>query len=279
LSSAFNPSSQQQVPFQAVQQGPQRVQQGQQPVQQAQQPAQAPAQKQPAKASDDLPPIPSPPTVISPTHPLARVLTGTLVVKPQMGKFDKNYDSFGKMDPYAVAYVGTGRQETQVAKGQGQECSWEDALHFPIKGEQFLFIDTLDYDFVGKHDYIGRAQLDLTQLFAQGPHFQNWVPLFDKNQQKVGQVFLTVDMVTEGAVPNMPASYRPHHGPVANILQHSFGDWARLHPGYQPAPVIAPTAPTVGANQHNGQVHHGQIIVPHGPTGTNANVYTQGRRF
>lgn len=167
-----------------------------------------------------------------------RTLTGTLVVKPQMGQFDKNYDVIGAMDPYCVVQVGASRQETNVAKGQGKEPKWEDALHFPIKGEQFLYIDCFDYDVVGSHDYIGRAQVDLTQALGRG-HVANWVPVLDQAQQKVGQVYLSLDIVTQGAAANMPAGYVPHAGPVANILGHNFGDWARLHPGYVRQPVDA----------------------------------------
>lgn len=214
----------------------------------------APAGQTPAKVSDQRPPIPTPAVVLGQSHPMFRTLTGTLVVKPQMGQFDKNYDVIGKMDPYCICQVGASPQQTTVAKGQGQECTWEDALHFPIKGEQFLFVDCLDYDVVGAHDYIGRAQLDLTQILARG-HYVNWVPIFDNAQKKVGQVYLSVDMVTSGVNPNLPANYVPHQGPVSNVLQHSFGDWARIHPGYQ----YQPGSLNSGVSTYGGASSYGSV--------------------
>ena len=212
-------------PGQNFQQGQpgQNFQQGQpgQPAQQAQAAA-------PVKPNSDAPPVPNP-VYLLPTHPMARVLNGTLVVKPMMGKFDKNYDVMGKMDPYCICYVGTQSFQTQVAKGQGQECTWEDALHFPIKGEQFLIVDTLDYDVVGQHDFIGRTQIDLSNFLSQG-HFQNWVEVFDNTKTKTGTVYLSIDMVAEG----QPRHYQ---GPVTNVLQYAFGEWASLHPGYVPQPI------------------------------------------
>lgn len=251
----LGPSTQYYGPGPVPQQG-QPAQPGQ-PAQQGQpgQPAQPPA-----KVSDQRPPIPNPPVVLPPSHPMARNLTGTLVVKPQMGQYDKNYDVVGAMDPYCIVQVGASPQQTSVAKGQGQQCRWEDALHFPIKGEQFLFIDSLDYDVIGSHDYIGRAQLDLTQILARG-HFADWVPLMDNAQKKVGQVYVSVDMVTSGVNPNMPAGYAPRQGPITNVLQHSFGDWGRAHPGYVYQPgtlnsqVFGQQSNFGGASQYGQQYH------------------------
>ena len=151
----------------------------------------------------------------------------------------KEHGIHRKMDPFVVGYVGATPQQTSIAYSQGQECHWEDSLQFPIKGEQFLLLDSFDYDAIGKNDFIGRAQLDLTELLAKGPHFSNWVFLFDKEKQKVGQIYLSLDILTAGADPNMPADYRPRQGPINSILDHGFGDWARSHPGYVPQPVIA----------------------------------------
>lgn len=61
---------------------------------------------------------------------------GTLLVRPQAAKFLKNHELIGKMDPYAVIFLGEQKFQTQVAKAGGLEPIWHDILQLPINGQQ-----------------------------------------------------------------------------------------------------------------------------------------------
>jgi len=49
----------------------------------------------------------------------------TIIVNPKSGKFLKNYDTFGKMDPLLMITIGTERHQTEVAKKTRKNTSLE----------------------------------------------------------------------------------------------------------------------------------------------------------
>lgn len=179
---------------------------------------------------------------------------GTLIVKPEMGKFLKDLDLIGKMDPYCEISIGGQVYKTQVALNQGMNPVWSDSFSFKLNGEQFMNIRCLDQD-VGRDDLIGETQIPLNDIISKRV-YSGWYPVFAgktaKNPaQPAGQIFLATEYIPVNALPgtgvNMPTNYIANVNRPANILQQSFGSYPRTHVGYVPQPVI-PSGATMFQN-------------------------------
>lgn len=178
---------------------------------------------------------------------------GTLIIRADEGKFFKNLDLIGKMDPYVIMEVGTQKFKTEVAKGQGLEPKWTDVFTFKLNGENQLKLSAYDHDFGSKDDLIGETVINLAdivrqrntsgwyQVFSPAPHVkppkpdpnqpnqQPQVPIQPAQGPLAGQVKLSTEWIPfnpiAGTNINMPTNYHAIQGPATNVLQTTYGQY------------------------------------------------------
>jgi len=121
-----------------------------------------------------------------------------LVISPKSGKFLKNYDTFGKMDPLVIVHIGSQKQQTETAHKQGKTPVWKTSLVFDLTKEQIAAPNTVSINFEaydedpGELEYIGRKIVTLEEL---EPSFNKplELELFNNKNKGVG----TITVVTE----------------------------------------------------------------------------------
>lgn len=124
-----------------------------------------------------------------------------LVVRCKKGNFLKNYDTFGKMDPFIKVTVGNDAstaQKTDVAQGQGKTPAWKKLLVFNISQTQYnnlenlpILFEAFDED-VTSDEYIGRHSAKLSQLKLKLGE-SNTLTLTDAKNANVGTIDVEVE--------------------------------------------------------------------------------------
>lgn len=79
----------------------------------------------------------------------------------------KDFDTFGKMDPFLTFKLGKQQQNTEVAHDAGKECSWKNTIILKYYEDTNLNIKSFDED-VSSKDLMGEANIDLKTLKAKG---------------------------------------------------------------------------------------------------------------
>jgi len=121
-----------------------------------------------------------------------------IVVSPKSGKFLKNYDTFGKMDPLVMVTIGTERHQTEVAKKQGKTPVWNSVLTYQLTEEQIKHLDRIRVEVEAfdedpnELEFIGRKTVTLADL-EPNFHTVQTMELFDGRNRSVG----TVDIIFE----------------------------------------------------------------------------------
>ena len=73
-------------------------------------------------------------------------------------------DTFGKMDPYAIVYVGHNHFRTQTINGGGMNVQWNESTQFQYQGEQQIKVVVKDSDML-IDDKVGEGVAFLPQLY------------------------------------------------------------------------------------------------------------------
>lgn len=148
-----------------------------------------------------------------------------LVVKCKKGNFLKNYDTFGKMDPYIRVTVGndtTGAQKTDVAQGQGKTPAWKKVLQFTLNQTQYNNLENLPVLFeafdedVTSDEYIGRASVKLSQVKLKLGE-SNTLTLTDNKNVNVGSIDVEFEF-KQGPAPTSTKSGSPAKKNVVGTL-------------------------------------------------------------
>jgi len=117
---------------------------------------------------------------------------GTITFRPIEGKFNKDKDLIGKMDPYCKFKIGWHRGKSTVAKSEGTNPTWGgEAITIKCKGQEFAKIKVKDHDKLRHDDNLGSAKIPLAQLYQQGSLAQ-WIPL-TKRDVVVGEVYVEME--------------------------------------------------------------------------------------
>ena len=87
------------------------------------------------------------------------------MVTPVSAVLLKDYDTFGKMDPYVVVQVGATKKKTKPHSGGGKKPKWTgEVLTFnDVLKSAEVKIDLYDED-TGSDDYIGGATINASGL-------------------------------------------------------------------------------------------------------------------
>jgi len=102
---------------------------------------------------------------------------GTITFKPIEGKFMKDKDLIGKMDPYCKFKIGWRSGKSCVAKSQGTTPVWAgDAVTLKVKKHEFAKLKIKDKDRLRPDDKIGTAEIPLAQIIQQG-RMTEWIPV------------------------------------------------------------------------------------------------------
>jgi Ca2+-dependent lipid-binding protein len=135
-----------------------------------------------------------------------------LEIKPTKGHFNKNYDTFGKMDPFIQVNFEKKSYKSDVATKQGQDPKWTKSIIVPVTLDQLhqdknIVIQAYDEDAMS-NDLIGEITYRLAQIqaFPQGP---NVITLYDttKKRNEVGWIEV-IFQLREAAEPQ-PQSQKP----------------------------------------------------------------------
>ena len=117
---------------------------------------------------------------------------GTITFRPIEGKFNKDKDLVGKMDPYCKFKIGWHRGKSSVAKSEGTNPTWGgDAITIKCKNQEFAKIKVKDHDKLRPDQNLGTAKIPLAQLYQQGSLAQ-WIPL-TKRDVVVGEVYVEME--------------------------------------------------------------------------------------
>jgi len=123
---------------------------------------------------------------------LTHATKGTVTFRPIEGKFNKDKDLIGKMDPYCKFKIGWHRGKSTVAKSEGVNPTWGgEAITIKCKGQEFAKIKVKDHDKLRHDDNLGSAKIPLAQLYQQGSLAQ-WIPL-TKRGDVVGEVYVEME--------------------------------------------------------------------------------------
>ena len=102
---------------------------------------------------------------------------GTITFRPIEGKFMKDKDMIGKMDPYCKFKIGWRSGKSSVAKSQGVNPTWAgDAVTLKVKKHEFAKLKIKDKDRLRPDDKIGTAEIPLAQIIQQG-RMTEWIPV------------------------------------------------------------------------------------------------------
>ena len=117
-------------------------------------------------------------------------MPSNLTVRPVQGKFLKNHDLIGKMDPYCIVYVGDQKVKGKVCKNGGLNPHWNDTLTLQtIENEPNMYLEFKDQD-IFIDDLIGICEVDLKSI-SKEKQIISWFPVFNK-KEKAGEVLLEI---------------------------------------------------------------------------------------
>ena len=101
---------------------------------------------------------------------------GIINFRPIEGRFTKDKDMMGNMDPYVKFKLGFHSGKSTVAKSQGVNPTWGDSVPVKYKGQEYVKIKAKDSDKLRPDSRLGSAKVPLDQLLTQGTTSQ-WIQL------------------------------------------------------------------------------------------------------
>lgn len=118
---------------------------------------------------------------------------GQFIFRPREGRFVKDKDPIGKMDPYCKIKLGWHRGKTAVARSEGTNPTWADAIALPRKhNETFAKIKIKDKDRTSLNDRIGEVKINLDEIVSRGKVSQ-WYPVQDRKGLPAGELLLDIE--------------------------------------------------------------------------------------
>jgi len=127
-------------------------------------------------------------------HLTAGSARGTITFKPIEGKFVKDKDIVGKMDPYCKFKIGWRSGKSSVAKSEGTNPTWAgDAISLKVKNQEFAKLKVKDRDRLRLDSRLGTAEIPLSEVISQGK-VTKWIPITKKGTV-TGEVLLEMDFV------------------------------------------------------------------------------------
>lgn len=100
----------------------------------------------------------------------------------------------GKMDPFAVFYLGKNVSKTNVAKDQGKSPIWNQTLKLERGEEDILRFEVIDYNDVMKSQLIGYGAISLFDL-VHGKHKKAYNVFLNYKGEKVGTIDLELEFI------------------------------------------------------------------------------------
>jgi len=124
-------------------------------------------------------------------HNLGNDYKGTFVFRPLEGRFTKDKDIVGRMDPYVKIKIGWHSGKSSVAKSEGVNPIWGDVIPIEKKHhEEFAKLKVKDKDRLTLNDKIGETKIPLADIAARG-RVNQWFPVFKKEVQ-TGEILLDI---------------------------------------------------------------------------------------
>jgi len=136
-------------------------------------------------------------TNVTPTHnvPGNTTAQGQFTFRPLEGRFVRDKDPIGKMDPYVKIKLGWHRGKTAVAQSQGTNPTWFDAITLPRKhNETFAKLKIKDKDRVSRNDRLGEVRINLDEVVQRGK-FSQWYPVTDRKGNPAGEILVETEYV------------------------------------------------------------------------------------
>ena len=122
-------------------------------------------------------------------HTIGNSGVGTITFRPIEGRFTKDKDWIGNMDPYCKFKIGWRTGKSSVAKSQGVNPVWAgDVVTLKIKNHEYAKLKCKDKDRLRPDSRLGKAHIPLAQVVQQGKVTQ-WVPVM-KRGAVTGEVHL-----------------------------------------------------------------------------------------
>jgi len=141
----------------------------------------------------------------------------TLIIRPKSGKFVKDIEFFGKMDPFIKITLGNELQKTETASNQGKTPVWKNPLKFRLTSQQLsqpdsvvFNIEAFDEDSKNKENFLGSTTYKLSQVKSR-PNEITIIQLMDKKNKLAGTIDVEFEMVNDNMMtstnydPSKPA--------------------------------------------------------------------------
>jgi len=102
-------------------------------------------------------------------------------------------DFFGKSDPYVVLEHGTQKEKSETVYND-QDPVWHVTGCFDVhqQSSNEITIEVFDEDTIGKDDYLGKAIIDIQELFEAKEFFNKWVSL---EKCKTGEILVSAKFI------------------------------------------------------------------------------------
>lgn len=81
--------------------------------------------------------------------------------------FLKDFDTFGKMDPFVRFFLNREDKKTETAHDAGKECSWKTTISFNYYDDTILRVKSYDEDVSG-NDVMGEGMVETKTLKSKG---------------------------------------------------------------------------------------------------------------
>lgn len=114
-------------------------------------------------------------------------MAGSIILKPLEAKLQRNLSSFGKMDPYCLAVLGSTEIKGQVCKSGGTRPIWGDGFVMTIREGDRCFIQVKNKE-VLKDSKIGLCEINIKTLMEEKTSTK-WHDLYYR-RQLVGQILV-----------------------------------------------------------------------------------------
>jgi len=125
-------------------------------------------------------------------HLTAGSARGTITFKPIEGKFIKDKDLVGRMDPYCKFKIGWRSGKSSVAKSEGTHPLWAgDAITLKVKNQEFAKLKVKDKDTLRPDSRLGTAEIPLAEVVNQG-RVSKWIPI-TKRGTVTGEVLVEME--------------------------------------------------------------------------------------
>lgn len=79
----------------------------------------------------------------------------------------RDFDTFGKMDPFLTLCLDKDEQKTETAHDAGKECFWKNTFTFKYYDNNNIIVKSYDED-VTNNDFMGEGSIQTKTFKAKG---------------------------------------------------------------------------------------------------------------